>query len=55
MIIRRVTGLEEKKVEDLSETFNTEIRNNIVEIKSSVIEMRNPLDGMCMRLEEAEE
>lgn len=42
-------------MEDMSETFNTEIRNNIVEIKSSVSKMRNPLDGMYMRLGEAEE
>ena len=54
MIIRIVMGLE-KIVEDMSETLNTEIRNNIAEIKDSINEMRNTLHGMSSRLEEAEE
>ena len=32
MIVRTLNGLE-KRVEDISETLNTEIRNKIVEIK----------------------
>ena len=31
----------EKRVEDISETLNTEIRNNIVEIKGSINETKN--------------
>ena len=34
MTIRILTGLE-KRVEDMSETLNTKIRNNIAEIKDS--------------------
>ena len=54
IIVRILTGLE-KRVEDISETLNTEIRNNIAEIKGSINEMRNMLDGINSRLEEAEE
>ena len=54
MITKILTGLE-KRVEDISETINTEIRNNIAEIKGSINEMRSILDGMSSRLEEAEE
>jgi len=54
MIICIITGLE-KRVEHINETINTEIRNNIAEIKGSINEMRNMLDGMNSRLEEAEE
>ena len=43
MIIRMLTGLE-KKVEGMSETLNTEIRSNIVEIKSSINEKRNVIE-----------
>jgi len=49
-----LTGLE-KRVEDISETPNTRIRNNIAQIKGSIKEMRNMLDGMSSRMEEAEE
>ena len=44
MIIRILTGLE-KRVEDINETFNTKIRNNIGEIKGSINETRNMHDG----------
>ena len=54
MVIRILTGLE-KRVEDVSETLNTEISNNIAEIKGSRNEMRNMLDGMNGRLEKVEE
>ena len=54
MIIRILTGLE-KRVEEISETLNTKIRNDILEIKGPVNEMRNMLDGMDNRLEESEE
>jgi len=54
MIINILTGLE-KRVEDMSEILNTEIRNKIVEIKGSISEMRNMLDGMNSRLEDGEE
>ena len=53
MFIRVLTGLE-KRVEDMCEILNTEMRNNITEIEVSVNEMRNTLDGMN-RMEEAEE
>ena len=39
----------------MSETFNTEIGNNIAEIKGTISEMRNMLDGMKSRMEEAGE
>ena len=45
MNTRILTGLE-KRVEDMSETFNKEIRNNMPEIKCSINEMRNTLEGM---------
>ena len=35
VIIRILTGLE-KRVEDMSDTLNTEIRNNIAEIKGPI-------------------
>jgi len=53
MTMKILTGLE-KRVEDISETLNTEIRNNIVEIKGSINEMRNRHDGMNSRMEEKE-
>lgn len=40
MIIRILTELE-KRVEDMSKTLNTEIRNNIAKIEGSISEMRN--------------
>jgi len=49
-IIILLTGLE-KRVEDISETINTEIRSNKAEIKSSINKVRNTLDGMNSRLE----
>ena len=54
MIIRILPGLE-RRVEDMSETHNTEIKNNIAEIKGSINKIRNKLDGMNSRLEETEE
>ena len=45
----------EKKVEGISETLTTEIKNNIKEIKCLINKMRNMLDGMMSRLEEVEE
>ena len=54
MIIRTLIRLE-KRVEDISKTVNTEIRNNIAEIKSSINEMRAMFNGMNSRLEEAQE
>ena len=44
LIARILTGLE-KRVEGISETINTEIRNNKAEIKGSINEVRNTLDG----------
>ena len=44
-----------KRVEDMRETLNTEIRNSIAKVKGSINEMRNRLDGMYPRMEEAEE
>ena len=54
MIIRMLTGLE-KRVEGMSETLNTEIRNNIAKIKGTINDMRNALDGVNNRMVEAEE
>ena len=45
----------EKRVEDMHETLNTKIMNNIIEIKGLISKMRNTLDGMNCRLEKAEE
>ena len=53
-IIRMLTGLE-KRVEDVTETLNTKIRNNIGEIKGSINKMRNMLDGMNSKREEEQE
>ena len=39
----------------ISETINTEIRNNRADIKGSVNKMRNTLGGMNSRLDNAEE
>ena len=54
MIIKILTGLE-KKVENISETINTEIRNNIADIKWSISQVRNMIDGINSRMEEEEE
>ena len=54
MIIRIVTELE-KRMEDISETLNTEIKKNQLEIKSAINKIRNMHDAMNGRLEEAEE
>ena len=54
MIIRILSGLE-KRMKNLNETLNTEIRNNRGEIKGSINEMRNVLDRINSRMEEAEE
>ena len=53
MIIRIPIGFE-KRVDYMSETLNTDIRNNISEIKDSINEMRNMFNGMNNRLEKAE-
>lgn len=42
-------------MEDKSETLNAVIRNNTAEIKCSINEMRNILDGMSSRMEETKE
>ena len=49
MIIRILTGLE-KRVENISEMINMEIRNNI-EIKGSTNKMRNTSDRKKSRME----
>ena len=54
MIIRLLIGFE-KREEDMSETLNTEIRNNRAEIKGSVNKMRNTFNEMNSRMVEAEE
>ena len=53
IITEMLTRLE-KRVDDMSETFKAEIRNNIDEIKG-LKKIRNTLDGMHSRMEEAEE
>lgn len=52
MIIRILTELE-KRVVDMCETINTQIRNNMVEIKDTVNGMRNTPNGMNSRMKEA--
>ena len=54
VILRILIGLE-KRVENTRETINPEIRNNIAEIKGSINKMRNMMNGMHSRLEEAEQ
>ena len=54
MIIKMLKALE-KRVAAITETLNTEVRKHISEIKSSREEMRNMVDGMTSRLEEAKE
>ena len=56
-IIRILTGLE-KRIEDISETLTTEIKElkkNQSEMKNAINEIGNRLDAMNSRLEEAEE
>ena len=52
--IQILTGLE-KRVENISEIFNTDIKKNQSEMKNTIIEMKNILDGVNNRLEESEE
>ena len=44
IIIKILTGLD-KRVEDMSETLNTNIRNNTVRKKGVINKTRNTLDG----------
>ena len=56
-IIRILTGLE-KRIEDIRETFTTEIkefRKNQLEMKNAIKKNQNRFDAMNIRLEEAEE
>ena len=55
VIVIRILTRFEKRVEDMSEILNTEIRNNKAETKGSINKMRNTLDVMNSMLEEAEE
>ena len=41
--------------EDIRETLNKEIWNDIAEMKGSINKMRNTLDGISSRMEEAGE
>ena len=54
MNIKILSGLE-KRLVNISETLNIEIRNKIAEIKDSINKMRNRLDGKNSRMEEAED
>ena len=57
MIIRILTGLE-KRMEDISETLSTEIKElkkNQSEMKNTTNEIGNRFDAMNSRLEEAEQ
>ena len=51
MIIRILTGLE-KRGENMSQTLNTEIKNNIAEIKDTINEIRNMLDERSSRVKQ---
>ena len=44
----------EKRLEDLNEALNTEIKQNQPVMKNIIIEIKNILDGINSRLEEAE-
>ncbi|VFV33639.1 Hypothetical predicted protein, partial [Lynx pardinus] len=54
MIINILTGLQ-KRVENMSETLDKEIKNTISEIKNSITEIKNTIDRINSRLQEAEE
>ena len=54
IIIKVLTGFE-KKVEDISETLNTQIKKNQSEIKNRINEIQYTLDGIKSKLDEAEE
>ena len=54
MVIKILTGLE-KRVEDISETLNNEIKKNQSEMKNTINEIKNTLDGINNRVDEAEE
>jgi len=45
MIIKTLTGLE-KRVEDITKTLNTEIKKNQSEMKDTINEIKNKLDGL---------
>ena len=51
MLIRMFGGFE-KRVEDMSDILKEKVRNDIAEIKGSINEKRNMLDGMNITLEE---
>ena len=55
-MIKIFTGLE-KKMQDLSETFNKEIENikKKKELKNTITEIKNTLERLNSRLEDAEE
>ena len=53
VVIKILNGLE-KRVEDISETLHKEIKKNQSEMKSTIIEIKNTLDGINSRLEEAD-
>ena len=48
MIIKIFTGLE-KRVKDISETLNNEIKENQSEMKNTISEIKNTLDGINSR------
>ena len=50
MIIKKLTGLKKR----MSETFNIEIKKNKSEMKNTINEIKNILDGINSGLEEAE-
>lgn len=55
VVITKIFAGLKKRVEHISETLNTEIRNNRAEAKGSINEIRNTHDGMNCRLDETEE
>ena len=54
MIIKILTGLE-KRVEDIGEILHRDKKKKQSEMKNTVCEIKNTLDGMNSRLREAEE
>ena len=54
MIIKTLTALE-KRMENINEALNKEIKKNKSEMKNMISEIKHTPDGINSRLEEAEE
>ena len=54
MIIKVLSRLQ-RKVEDITEILDKEIKMSVSKIKNSINEMKNTIDGINRRLQETEE